>query len=102
MDRRSLIKLSVIGAVALTAGLTLALSGQPQKVAAQGASTCVECHSTETPGIVEQWQQSVMSKNGVDCATPEFRCRSPRLVSGAAKQRVDSVRVMVRMVSCQK
>jgi len=28
---------------------------------------CIECHSSTTPGIVEQWKASAHAKSGVDC-----------------------------------
>lgn len=28
---------------------------------------CLDCHSTNTPGIVEQWRDSTHAKKNVDC-----------------------------------
>jgi len=35
--------------------------------AASPAHPCIDCHSTETPRIVEQWKKSRHSMNDVDC-----------------------------------
>ena len=36
------------------------------QVSAEGQA-CLDCHSTSTPGIVEQWRESAHAKNKVDC-----------------------------------
>ena len=28
---------------------------------------CIDCHSSSTPGIVEQWRESAHAKKNVDC-----------------------------------
>jgi len=33
----------------------------------QAGKACIECHSSSTPGVVEQWQSSAHAKKGVDC-----------------------------------
>ena len=33
----------------------------------EDGKACLECHSSSTPGIVEQWQSSTHAKKGVDC-----------------------------------
>ena len=43
---------------------SLAVS-QPQ-VSPEGQA-CLDCHSTSTPGIVEQWRESAHAKKNVDC-----------------------------------
>lgn len=35
---------------------------------AEGGSSCVDCHTDETPGIVTQWEQSKMAQSGLDCS----------------------------------
>ena len=30
---------------------------------------CLDCHSSSTPGIVEQWRESAHAKKNVDCYT---------------------------------
>ena len=36
------------------------------QVSAEGQA-CLDCHSTSTPGIVEQWRESAHAKKNVDC-----------------------------------
>ncbi|MBZ5529409.1 MAG: hypothetical protein LAN71_16115 [Acidobacteriia bacterium] len=36
------------------------------KISEQG-QTCIGCHATTTPGVVEQWKASAHAKAGVDC-----------------------------------
>ncbi len=67
MTKSSIIKLSAIAVVALAIGLVLAFSATPEKVEAQVSSECITCHETETPGVVDQWLQSAMSKQ-LDCS----------------------------------
>ena len=43
----------------------LASAAYPQ-VSAEG-KTCLDCHSDNTPGIVQQWRESAHAKNNVDC-----------------------------------
>jgi hypothetical protein len=38
---------------------------QPQ-VSPEGQA-CLDCHSSSTPGIVEQWRESAHARNNVDC-----------------------------------
>ena len=33
----------------------------------EAGKACIECHSSSTPGVVEQWQSSAHAKKGVDC-----------------------------------
>ena len=33
----------------------------------EGAQTCIDCHSTETPKIVEAWEKSEHAEQNVDC-----------------------------------
>lgn len=33
---------------------------------------CLDCHSSSTPGIVEQWRQSAHAKKTVDCYSCDF------------------------------
>jgi hydroxylamine dehydrogenase len=33
----------------------------------EAGKACIECHSSSTPGIVEQWKTSAHAKSGVDC-----------------------------------
>jgi hydroxylamine dehydrogenase len=68
MNRRRIIKLSITAAFALTAGLAFAFSFKPERVEAVAISECINCHAKETPGVVEQWLQSKMSKAGLDCS----------------------------------
>ena len=35
--------------------------------AGESSDPCVECHRTEIPGIVKQWEDSSHSKEGVGC-----------------------------------
>jgi uncharacterized protein with PIN domain len=52
----------------LAAFLALATwaSGQQPKISPEGQQ-CLECHSTSTPGIVEQWKESRHAGASVDC-----------------------------------
>lgn len=43
------------------------------RVSAEG-QTCLDCHSSTTPGIVEQWKESAHARKGVDC----FSCHKAR------------------------
>jgi len=36
------------------------------QVSAEGQA-CLDCHSSSTPGIVEQWRESAHAKQNVDC-----------------------------------
>jgi hypothetical protein len=36
------------------------------QISAEG-QTCINCHSSSTPGIVEQWRESAHAKKSVDC-----------------------------------
>ena len=38
----------------------------PAKVSVEGQA-CLDCHSTSTPGIVQQWRESSHAKKNVDC-----------------------------------
>ena len=44
----------------------LSLYAQSPQISKEGKA-CLECHSSSTPGIVEQWQSSAHAKKGVDC-----------------------------------
>jgi hypothetical protein len=33
----------------------------------EAGKACIACHSSSTPGVVEQWQSSAHAKQGVDC-----------------------------------
>ena len=39
---------------------------QSPKVSAEGEQ-CLDCHSTSTPGVVEQWKGSAHARANVDC-----------------------------------
>jgi hypothetical protein len=43
-----------------------ALDADTSQVSDAGKA-CIECHSSTTPGIVEQWKTSAHAKSGVDC-----------------------------------
>src|SRR5215469_9250356 len=43
-----------------------ALDADTSQVSDAGKA-CIECHSSSTPGIVEQWKSSAHAKSGVDC-----------------------------------
>ena len=45
--------------------LPLIAVAHPQ-VSAEGQA-CLDCHSSSTPGIVEQWRESAHAKKNVDC-----------------------------------
>ncbi len=54
--------------IALSICLGIAMSGQAQAPAVSAAGQqCLDCHSSTTPGIVEQWKSSAHAKKGVDC-----------------------------------
>ena len=40
---------------------------RPQCHSCPQAHPCIDCHSTETPHIVEQWKKSRHSMNDIDC-----------------------------------
>ncbi len=42
------------------------LHAQTPQISVAGKA-CIECHSSSTPGVVEQWQSSAHAKKGVDC-----------------------------------
>ncbi len=43
-----------------------AQAAQPQKVSAAGQA-CLDCHSSSTPAVVQQWKDSVHARKDVDC-----------------------------------
>jgi multi-heme cytochrome with CxxCH motif len=57
---------SHLPALLLAFAAASALAAQTPKVSAIGKA-CLECHSSTTPGIVDQWQSSAHAKSGVDC-----------------------------------
>jgi hypothetical protein len=68
MTKHNMVKLTIVATIALTAGIAAAAGFKPEKVAAGGLSECINCHAVETPGVVQQWLMSAMSKAGLDCA----------------------------------
>jgi len=53
-------------AVLAVAMMSPSASAQAPKVSEHGQA-CLDCHSTTTPGIVQQWNGSAHAKSGVDC-----------------------------------
>ncbi len=67
-------KIKYLGLICLGLGLFLftvsvVLAGPPDAPPGQESSVCVECHSEETPGIVDQFRQSKKWEAGLDCST---------------------------------
>src|SRR5713226_1485878 len=55
------------------ASLLLSAPAQAQlQRASAGGQKCLDCHSSTTPGIVQQWSSSAHAKAGVDC----YSCHS--------------------------
>lgn len=47
-------------------GLAPALCADNPQISEAGKA-CIECHTSSTPGIVEQWKSSAHAQRGVDC-----------------------------------
>ena len=66
MSTHNAVRLPPVVAITLIAILALSpVAGE--KISAQNGSSCITCHTTETPGIVEQWLESKMSPL-LDCS----------------------------------
>ncbi|MBM4386521.1 MAG: hypothetical protein FJ088_02210, partial [Deltaproteobacteria bacterium] len=63
---RSLTRLNFI-LVAVVIFLPAGLYAKDKKVKQAKESNCVACHKDMTPGVVKQWKDSVMGKEGVGC-----------------------------------
>ena len=70
--RRALLLVVLFAASTALAQKPGASAAKP-KVSAEGQA-CLDCHSTTTPGIVEQWKQSAHARSSVDC----FSCHQAR------------------------
>lgn len=75
---KSKIRLLTLGFFSLVAAGWIMAGFNPQgseakrvsvvRVSTPPAQTCIECHKTETPGIVGDWQISKHARNGVECS----------------------------------
>ena len=54
--------------IALLSCLSFSATSKAQKTAvSEEGQQCLACHSSTTPGLVEQWQSSAHAKKAVDC-----------------------------------
>ncbi len=53
--------------VALVSIFFFALTPVARPDVAKEGQTCLECHSSNTPGIVQQWRESAHARKNVDC-----------------------------------
>jgi hypothetical protein len=56
----------ILSILVLSLAVTTLSHAQVPAVSAAGQQ-CLDCHSSSTPGIVEQWQSSAHAKKGIDC-----------------------------------
>jgi hypothetical protein len=56
----------LVARVVLLLILAAAVQAQAPKVTPAGQQ-CLDCHSSTTPGVVEQWRDSAHARKGVDC-----------------------------------
>ena len=62
-------KIAGILVACLVLSLSFAAFTPASTATAQDESDCITCHREESPGVVDQWLSSLMSTQGLDCAT---------------------------------
>ncbi len=68
MSKHWLLRLTVIIAGILAVPFLFALGVDTSEVQANDPSSCITCHTTETPGVVTQWEECAMSAT-LDCSS---------------------------------